>query len=307
MVALFSMSASAADWNFYGSARVQTFYTHTDNKNGLKDTTDYGQSLQGNARIGAKVSDELMGRFEYGASGGDANIRHLYGEWNFGSGKLLVGQTVSPLNMSLSNQVYDTDENLNSYGNPFAGRQPMLQLTFGNFKIAAISPDTDTLGVATATTEVTIPKIEARYRLDIQNAYLEFAGGYQSYKITDSATSRSYDVDSYIGAIGGHITLGSFYLAGDLYFAQNTGPYNLASAVDDMPTLVGTTFTDNDSMGYIFVGGMKLNDIFSFEVGYGYTEAELDQAGSIKEDAESYYIQSTVTLTDGVFLFLKSG
>jgi hypothetical protein len=30
MVTLFAMSASAADWNFYGSARVQTFVTDTE-------------------------------------------------------------------------------------------------------------------------------------------------------------------------------------------------------------------------------------------------------------------------------------
>ncbi len=72
-------------------------------------------------------------------------------------------------------------------------------------------------------------------------------------------------------------------------------------AVDDMPAIVGTTFTDNGSLGYIFVMGMKLNDTFSFEAGYGYTEAELDQAGSNKDDAASYYLQSTVTLANGVF------
>lgn len=309
MVAVFAVSASAADWNFYGSARVQTFVTDTDNPGGVPDTKNYSQTLQGNARIGAKVkvSDELTGLFEYGASGGNANIRQLYGEWDFGSGKFLVGQTYSPLNMSLSNQVYGSDENLNSFGNPYAGRQPMLQLTFGGFKIAAISTDVDTLGVLNATTEVTIPKIEASYQLDLKNAYLLFAGGYQAYELSDPATVRTYDVDSYIGAVGGHITFGSFYLAGNFYFAQNTGPYNLASAADDMPAIVGTTLIDNESLGYIFVGGMKLNDTFSFEVGYGYTEAELDQTGSNKDAVDSYYIQSTVTLAPGVFFVPEIG
>ena len=309
IVTSFTMNASAADWNFYGSARVQTFVTDTDNKGGVADTKDYSQTLQGNSRIGArvKVSDELTGLFEYGSSGGNANIRQLYGEWNFGAGKFLVGQTYSPLNMSLSNQVYNSDEDLNSFGNPYAGRQAMLQLTFGNFKIAAIEPDTDTLGVTGATTEVTLPKIEASYQLDMNNAYLLFAGGYQTYEIYNPATLTTNDVDSYILALGGHVTFGSFYLAGNLYVAQNTGPYNLASAVDDMPTLVGSTLTDNESLGYIFVAGMKLNDTFAFEAGYGYTEAELDQAGSREDDVASYYIQSTVTLTDGVFFVPEIG
>ncbi len=309
MMAVFVINASAADWNFYGSARVQTFVTDLDNPGGVPDTKNYSQILQGNARIGAKVkvNDELTGLFEYGSSGGNANIRQLYGEWDFGSGKFLVGQTYSPLNISLSNQVYGSDENLNSFGNPYAGRQPMLQLTLGGFKIAAISPDVDTLGVLNATTEVSIPKIEASYQLELNNGHLIFAGGYQTYDLKDPATMNSYGVDSYIGAVGGHVTFGSFYFAGNFYFAQNTGPYNLASAADDMPAIVGTVLSDNDSSGYIFLGGMKLNDTFSFEAGYGYTEAELDQPGSNKDAVDSYYIQSTVTLAQGVFFVPEIG
>ena len=305
MVMFFSGTASAGDWNFYGSARVQTFITDTDNK-GAPDTKNFDQTLQSNSRIGSKVtvSDELTGLFEYGTG---VNIRQLYGEWDFGAGKFLVGQTYSPLNMSLSNQVYGSDEDLNSYGNPYAGRQAMLRLTLGNFQIAGIEPDTDTLGVAGASTEVRIPKIEASYRLDLDKAYLLFAGGYQTYEIYDPATATAQDVDSYIAALGGHMTFGPIYFAGNLYVAQNTGPYNLASAADDMPTLVGTNFIDNESLGYILVGGMKLNDTLSFEVGYGYTQAELDQAGSRKDDVASYYLQSTVNLAEGVFFVPEIG
>lgn len=161
--------------------------------------------------------------------------------------------------------------------------------------------------MADAFTEVRIPKIEAIYRLDLHQAYLLFAGGYQTYEIYDPATATAHDVDSYIAALGGHMTFGSAYLAGNLYVAQNTGPYNLASATNDMPTLVGTTLFDNESLGYILVGGMKLNDTLSFEVGYGYTEAELDQAGSRKDEVASYYIQSTVNLAKGVFFVPEIG
>jgi hypothetical protein len=311
MVAVFTASASAADWNFYGSARVQTFYTDTDNKNGVEDTTNYDQSLQSNSRIGAnvKVSDELIGRFEYGASGGNANIRHLYGEWDFGSGKLLVGQTDSPLNMSLSNQVYGSDTNLDPYGHVDAKRQPMIRLSFGGFQIAAIEPDTDTWDgdVANSTTEVIVPKLEVSYRLDLDSSYLQLQGGYQTYELTDTATNIAKDVGSYILAVGGQIKFDSFYLGADLWLGQNTGPYNYSCAVDDNPAFNGTTLVDNDSLGYALVGGMKLNDIFSFELGYGYTQAELDQAGSSKDDLDAYYVQSTVTFAPGVFFVPEVG
>lgn len=107
---LFVSPAFAADWNFYGSARVSTFYSKIDNDmfNGSADTKNFEQNLQGNSRIGArvKVSDELKGAFEYGAKGGNANIRLLYGEWNFGAGKLIVGQAYTPF-LVVTNQAYN--------------------------------------------------------------------------------------------------------------------------------------------------------------------------------------------------------
>jgi hypothetical protein len=73
-------SAHATDWNFYGSARVQTFIEKNDSGNSAGSFTEYEQYLQTNSRIGArvKVNEQLTGRFEYGASSGNANIRLLY-------------------------------------------------------------------------------------------------------------------------------------------------------------------------------------------------------------------------------------
>ncbi len=299
------MTAAASDWNFYGSSRVATFYTKTDNK-GTPDQNNFDQSLQGNARIGArvKVSDELVGRFEYGSG---VNLRHLYGEWDFGPGKFLVGQTDSPLNTPLSNQVYDADENLNHYGNIYAGRQPMLQLSFGGFKIAAVSPDTDSLGIANAEDEIRIPKIETSYQYNFNNGHVIANAGYNSYELTDPATSADHDVDSYIVGVGGKVNLGRTFIAGNIYWGQNTGPYNFALNVDDMPVFTTSTLIDSDAFGYMLVAGLKLDDMFSFEAGYGYAEAELDSSAVKEDNVASYYINATITLAPGVFFVPEIG
>jgi hypothetical protein len=74
-------SAHAAGWNFYGSARVSTFYERVAVSR--TNITQFAMGLQDNSRIGAnvKVSDELTGRFEYGPEDGKADIRYLYGVW----------------------------------------------------------------------------------------------------------------------------------------------------------------------------------------------------------------------------------
>jgi len=62
------------------------------------DTRNFEQKRYGHARIGAKVkvSDKLTGQFEYEALGGKANLRILWGEWNFGAGSLGIGQQYTP-------------------------------------------------------------------------------------------------------------------------------------------------------------------------------------------------------------------
>jgi hypothetical protein len=308
MVSVFTMSAVAAEWDFYGSARVSTFITDTDNKT-TKDTTVFDEGLQGNSRIGAKIkaNDELSGCFEVGNSSTTLNTRHIYGEWNFGPGKLLVGQSYTPLNWFYSNQVYGGDEDLLSYGGVYSGRSPMLQLTFGNFKIAAIQPEADTLNVVGGTTENTMPRIEAYYKLNFNNAFVEVAGGYNTYSLSDPATAIENDIDSYVGAIGAGITFDRYYLNGNIFFGQNVGPYGMSHAPDSDPFVTGTTVVDNNSYGYVIVAGAKINEMFSIEAGYGYTEAEVDNAAFTEDAAASYYVQSVVTLAPGVFFVPELG
>ena len=306
MAICISSPAWAADWNFYGSARVRTFYDSVDT--GGTTTKNLTHALQSNARIGAKVkvSDTLVGRFEYGASNGNANLRHLYGEWDFGPGKLLVGQTDSLFNFALSNQVHETDKNMDTYGHSDAGRRAMVRLAFGNFKIAALEQNLSAVIVAGSSTEAKLPKLEASYRQDFDNGYLILVGGYQKYELT-TPTARQYDVDSYVIALGGQLKFGAAYLGADVWIGQNVDAYGYACSPDGNPKEVGTTLKDNDAYGFVIAGGYKLNDIFSFEAGYGYVEAQVDDVTYVKDDTVAYYIQSTVTLADGVFFVPEIG
>lgn len=297
----------AEEWNFYGSARVSTYFTNVDNPTS-EDTNNYSQELNPDSRIGAniKVNDELSGRFEYGAG---VNVRLLYGAWDFGSGEFLVGQAYSPLNWFYSNQIYTDDNNMLNYGGVYSGRNPMLQIKYGNFKIAALSPGKQEVlvdGIAVSETETSFPKIEASYQLNYNNISFDIAGGYNTYKIING--NNTHEIDSYIFAVGGTIKFDrGYYIASNLWVGQNTGSYGLFNAPVDDPTITGTTVNDNDAFGVLLVVGMVFNDMFSFEGGYGYTQAELDVAGATKDDLEAYYLQSTVTLATNVFFVPEIG
>ena len=310
ILAMMAGSAYAADWNFYGSARVETFYTDTDNGDGTS-TTNFNEELLGTSRIGAKVdvNDELKGRFEYGASDGEANIRLLYGVWDFGPGTLLVGQDYTPLYLPVSNQVYGTDNGLGGWGEPYPGRHAQIKLTFDDFQFAIVSADNtyyDGTNNVSTNTEARLPRLEARYKVNMDNWFMGAAAGYNSFEV-----DGRYDVDSYIGVITAGFTAGRFSLGGEVFFGENVG--NLVSSdVNDEDSgkgyaeISGGKVLDNEAFGYEIVGGYMINDMVSVEAGIGYQQTELDDAAN-EDEVYACYVQTPITLFPGVFIIPEVG
>jgi len=356
---------AAAEWDFYGSARVSTFYSNFDN-NMLEagnpilgtgtDTDKYDQDLNGNARIGAniKVSDSLTGRFEYGAKNDVANVRILWGEWDFGAGSLGVGKHYTPLLFPYSNQVYniyamkDGDTNMSLFGMLYGKREAQVRLKFGNFQIAAVEPrttvhyDYTTTYYATTSslaptaqpsTEIKFPNIQAKYKIDFDWGHVNLASGFQNFDVVDG--NDTYDVTSYVLAIGGRLNVGKAYFKGNFWGGQNVGNLvdilvgpqaysttsNLGTVAKDKDgadvgfarwrdsnTVYGTKgITDNDALASLIVAGYEIKRGLYLEAGYGYTQTELDEANSTKHDCHAWYLQSTIFLAEGVFITPEIG
>jgi hypothetical protein len=321
LVAGSAMTAAAADWNFYGSARVATFIFDQENNvdatdPAYSDTTNYDQVLQSNSRIGAKVkvSDELTGGFEYGTG---VNVRLLYGEWNFGAGSLLVGQHYTPLNCFYSNQVVNGDNDMLGQGGVYSGRESMIRLKFGGFEVAALAPNDSTLGTV-FDTEVSMPGIEANYNMVMDAFSFNLGAGYQTYDLLGTPTGDQ-SVDSYVVSLGAKTGMGAFSIGGNVYMGENVGSM-IAVDVDGDLAFTGDGFAnydavnnrvvDNEAMGFILVATFKANDMFAFEAGYGYAEVEEWNAVTARQDdneVQTYYLQSTITLAPGVFITPEIG
>jgi len=335
-VVAFTAPAMAADWGFYGSARMTTFM-EDDSKE--VTGTDFGDDdltwdLQGNSRFGASVkAGDIGGGFEYGTG---VNLRKLYGTWNFGGGTLLLGQTYSPVNMFYSNQVWGSDNDMLNYGGVYGGRNPMIQLAMGSLKIALLKPkapggivteataagfefDPTTGGflpvAATAgvtgpvDTDTTMPKLEVSYSFKAGPVGLTVVGGYNTYDETDTSNDKGYSIDSYIVGLGFNVGLNAAYVKGNVYTGTNLGPYGMYQAGADDPAYdAGTdSIKDCDSMGYLVVAGFKVSDAFGLEAGYGHTESELDVAGSKADETDAYYVQATINLAKGCFIVPEIG
>lgn len=307
LVGAFTLPAAAADWNFYGSARMHTFSTTADDGSGGDDDTDTDWSLQGNSRIGANVkAGDVTGRFEYGSG---PNLRILWGEWNFGAGSLGVGQNYTPANFFPSNQVYGGDTDLLPYGGIYRGRRAMIQLSFGTFKLALVQPNAASDLGSGGDVDIMLPQFELAYKFKTDMFFVDVFGGYQTYSIdANAASTADLDVSSYIAGVNLGVNVGPVAIKGSVYMGQNLGPYGMWQTGADDPTIAasGTETVDNDTMGFLGVVTFKATDALSFEVGYGYLEHELDGAVE-KDDTASGYVNAVITFAPGVFIVPEVG
>ena len=312
-VVAFTVPAMAADWGFYGSARMTTFNNDvTPAGVNPQSDEDLIWDMQGNSRIGANVkAGAIGGKFEYGASKGNANIRQLFGTWNFGGGTLLLGQTYTPVFYLVSNQVYASDNDLVKFGGIYSGRLPMIQLAMGPLKIALVKPKAPGGTVAGATdTDITMPKLEVAYSFKAGPVSLKPMFGYATYDETVPATQKSYGIDSDILGIGFSAGFGAAYVKGSVYTGQNLGQYGFLQDAEADAAYESTykdEIIDNDSMGYQLVVGFKASDMITIEGGFGSVESEFDVPGTYEDEATAYYVNATINLAKGCFIVPEIG
>ncbi len=332
MVGMFAATTMAADWSFYGSARMGTWWVTEDKKG--DEEMDLAWAEQGNARIGARVavSDTLSGRFEYGVSGGNANQRLLYADWDFGAGVMRVGQAYAPGNIFISNQVFGSDNNILNFGGMYSGRVEEISFKFAKiFEIAFIQPSTGYLegyydGVNDPTAggpgddggtniDITIPKIEAALVYNQENWWVQGTFGYQTMKAKDETAGIAgvdVDVTSYMYGVGGMFNMAGFYVGAVVMGGSNVDPYGLYVSTDATPTptadangkITGTD--DTTTLGYNLVLGYTINDMLTVEGGWGYISSDNDNYDKA-DAATAYYINLPITLAPGVSITPEFG
>ena len=306
LVGAFTLPAMAADWNFYGSARMATFYTSVDDGvAGTDDVKDLQWDQQGNSRIGANVkfNDEIGGRFEMSDSFGK---RLLYGTYNFGAGQLLLGQSYTPTVYFYSNSVYDGDGDLLGVGQFYTGRQPMIQLSMAGLKVALV---TQASGAALGTSqEFMLPKIEASYGFKTDQFFVDVFAGYQTYEEKGTSIGDE-DVDAWVAGLGGGVNFGPVFFKAGVHMSQNQGNYGAynPAGMPDEAAIIGGELVDNDGLGYLAVLGFKASDKLTFEVGYGHEENEQDVSNSEADETDQYYGNVTYLITPGFFIVPEIG
>ena len=318
----FAAPASAVDWNFYGSARMATYWTSSDSgKDALgdkKEDQDLDWAWQNNSRIGANVKGEnVSGRFELGlgANGGsdlDVTTRRLEANWDFGAGTLSVAKGYTSFNQFISGQVGRRDNGLLGRGFMYAGRPGHLGLSFGGFRVQLIDIQTSDFGLTGVDIDTYFPKVEASWGMAFDTFSFQLRGGYQQYSLDNvGANDKNFDVTSVGLGAEANFNFGPVRLGGGLSYAQNGSDARWTGA-GAMLNTAKDDIKDTDTTRGGVVVGFKMSDMVSFEGGFGYRVDDFDGKkadGSSIDDTDTFefYVQSVIGLAPGVYIIPEFG
>jgi hypothetical protein len=330
-LALIASPALAVDWNFYGSARMATYYNSRDFNNttnfddldggGLTLTdvnnrgTDFDDDqvqwdLQGNSRLGATVKAENVGgRFEFGVNESDITSRRLYGTWDFGAAELKVGKDYSPVKQFISGQVFDGDAGLLGNGTAYGGRNGQIGLSFGGFEVAAVTnPGNNLRNIDTGDKDIYLPRLEAAWGMSFDTWNFKLLGGFNWFQYENAGPDEE-DVDVYswiLGADAG-VNFGPAYIKAAINYGTNWANAGWSGGGDGA-SFDGDDDTDDvDTLMGALIAGFKFTDQLTFEAGAGYTENDSDAPGEDDSDVWAYYLQAVISLAPGVWIIPEAG
>ena len=340
-VVLLAVPSLAADWSFYGSQRVGTWYTE---KSYPGDSNNYGTSddaatqmyFQGNSRLGAKVqADKVDGQIELGlgkgGDGGDTAVttRRAFGVWKISdSTSMKVGKDYSPVtDGNMSNQAFDSDNDMEGTGH-FHGRRPAyVGLYVGDFEFAALTPiygndvNTTAVGINGATggdPDAYLPKLEAAYNFRFNAGYIRPFAGFQWYQVEETGSgnvTKDLDVYAYVLGVGGQLNIGAFYVNAQAAWGANWSSPNWKSGSNDAASSLPYLSPGGDDVRNVYswsgmlVGGWKISDTLKFEVGGGPRMDNAKNAPGPSQPDGSWiaYAQTVITFAPGVTLTPEVG
>lgn len=294
-----------AETTLYGSARMAVFYNFADAKTtaATGKTAGVDEHLQGNSRFGANFSNgDVGGKVELGTA---VNTRLLYGTYNFGGGKLTVGQDYNSY-YTFTAQTHGDDNGLNGYGALWDGRQAQLRVNLNNgLYLAAITPTGNVNGTPAAT-GVIVPNAEANANIKIYIPKLNvgYAGkaGNISYNAglvgqTFKNLTVNEQVNALLGYVNGKAGFGATTLMFNLSYAQNAGNMGF------MGRQSYATATKKDAKGfegYVQLS-QKLSDSLSANAGLGYV-TDKTSGNASADNKMAFFVNAPITLTKGVYI-----
>jgi hypothetical protein len=324
MVGAFVPTAMA-DVDLYGSARFRTYYNDfSTDKAGQYDDGDLEWRIGHLTRFGANFkSDKITGKFEMDARAGGAGstgniendsgasrlgnmrLRQLWGQYDFGSWKFMIGQNYPLYDAPVSGINYYSGgfQKFGGIGYDVA-RTSQVRLTFGDFRLALLPTDTSKDGVEgyDSDTDILFPKVELRYDWKFDAGAVNFIGGYQTYKAVNSVDADQ-TISSWVLGARGKMNFGPAYVGLSLSYRQNGSEYGVWTVADEGARInaAGSDIEDSTAWGGVAAVGFKINDSNTIEASYGYIKSEND-IGNMEDKAQVIGLMWKYTVAPGFYI-----
>jgi len=236
--------------------------------------------------------------------------------WDFGAGKLLIGQTWPLYELQVSGLNYYSGGLQKFGGWGYAvNRTSQIRLTFGDFKVAFLSPDTSktvpsgTNTIAYSEVNTTFPKVELGYDLKMDAFTLNFVGGWQTYEVEDynqaanTGSKATEDVTSYVLGVKGKANFGPAYAGLALSYRVNGNNYGAWTvSAHESPIFQGNDLKDATAFGLEAALGYKINDMFTLEGSYAMLNSEVDTTLDNEDDVQVWGVLAKITMAPGVYI-----
>jgi hypothetical protein len=330
---------AAADVKFGGYVAFDTYMHDVDNPGAKPDDSDLDWTYDNVcSRFNVTFKEGPVGAFIEARPNSAGWLRHWWGTWNFGGGTLGIGQYWTPEFTGTSSMLYQCGAMDLLSGGGLA-RLPMIQLQFGNFKIALATPNTAAVLTPYSAAghviidpadakpgdeyvdgpyadgnelwyrpasghktefDTSLPKIMVSYNLNMGGVGLKLYGGFQSYDEVETATDRGHGIDSMLYGLKATMGFGQLSLAVNVWGGNNLAEYGRGDDVHYAAYWDGTKICDESSMVYGFDLGYKVSDTVGVTAGYFTGTSELDRPGTWEWETSQYHVNATFTLAKGV-------
>jgi len=229
-------------------------------------------------------------------------VRHWWGTWNFGAGTLGIGQFWTADFNPISTNKYDCGSISGPAGDPGGTvRANQIQLQLGGFTFAAIEPFAVPFGAPFVDVDTSMPKIVARYKLNVAMVGLNIFAGYQSYDVVNAA-DVGYGVDSYLFGVSGSAVFGPLTVAAQINTQQNPVEYSPFAPHAYAASWDGSKIVDVDYMSYGLDFIFRASDAWTITAGFNTGTSELDLPGTWEDEVAAYHVNATWRVAKNVYI-----
>ncbi len=302
-----------AEANFYGSARLSSWYESTDKawnsyspEIGINESNlELNYAMQGNSRLGAIfTSNDVSGKLELGISPSQVNLRLLYGKITKDDMSITIGQNYSGFT-AYGDQVYADDLNFINYGLFYDGRLPMIKFTFKDRFNAMILTPKEVDVTNHGGLKSLIPKINLSYEYTDPKIYFSTSVGVNINKYNKNFNSDNLDdlILAYAVTLTGKYDLGMLNLLAQISYGMNAKNYGIYTITQSsiVYDAAKKTFEDTQTLGGVFIVSSKL-----LTTGVSYLQTS-NSLWSDDDTAISAFIQRKINISKNAFLVPEIG